>query len=190
MTTSTCSPTPSSRPAAPTPTRWSTAMEKTDYVGTIGRIEFLPQGRRSPMACGSAPGYITGLMVQWQDGKQVTVWPKDVANGKMTFPRSSSCRKTEPHGSVARGRGRRRRMLALQILIDGFAISSLYALGRRRLHADLRRLRRAQPVARRDHGGGRGGRLGGARRSRLRRLSRRAGGRRRRPRCCASRPIS
>ena len=28
------------RPARPIPTRWSTAMEKTDYVGTIGRVQF------------------------------------------------------------------------------------------------------------------------------------------------------
>jgi branched-chain amino acid transport system substrate-binding protein len=31
-------------------------------------------------------GYITGLMVQWQKGNPVTVWPASVATGKMTFP--------------------------------------------------------------------------------------------------------
>jgi branched-chain amino acid transport system substrate-binding protein len=25
-------------------------------------------------------------MLQWQDGKQVNLWPKDLANGKLKFP--------------------------------------------------------------------------------------------------------
>jgi branched-chain amino acid transport system substrate-binding protein len=29
---------------------------------------------------------ITGLMLQWQDGKQVNLWPANVANGKLKFP--------------------------------------------------------------------------------------------------------
>ncbi|MBU6499098.1 MAG: ABC transporter substrate-binding protein [Rhodospirillales bacterium] len=62
------------------------AMEKTDYVGTLGRIVFL--GRDSQFTHGMrvGPGYITGLMEQWQDGKQVTVWPPAVATGKLKFP--------------------------------------------------------------------------------------------------------
>ena len=31
-------------------------------------------------------GFITGLMLQWQDGKQVNMWPADLANGKLEFP--------------------------------------------------------------------------------------------------------
>ena len=31
-------------------------------------------------------GFITGLMLQWQDGKQVNVWPKKLAVGTMKFP--------------------------------------------------------------------------------------------------------
>ncbi|HEX3348548.1 MAG TPA: ABC transporter substrate-binding protein [Acetobacteraceae bacterium] len=62
------------------------AMEKTDYVGTIGRIQFL--GKDSPFTHGMkiGKGYISGLMEQWQNGKMVTVWPSDVANGKVHFP--------------------------------------------------------------------------------------------------------
>ena len=62
------------------------AMETTDYVGTMGRITFL--GKDDPFTHGmrTGPGYITGLMVQWSDGKQVTVWPKEVAVGKLVFP--------------------------------------------------------------------------------------------------------
>ena len=62
-------------------------MEKTDYVGTLGRIVFL--GRDSQFTHGMkvAPGYITGLMEQWQDGKQVTVWPSSAGTAKLAFPK-------------------------------------------------------------------------------------------------------
>ncbi|MEA2753938.1 MAG: branched-chain amino acid transport system substrate-binding protein, partial [Aliidongia sp.] len=32
------------------------------------------------------PGYITGLMLQWQSGKQVNLWPKELANAALKFP--------------------------------------------------------------------------------------------------------
>jgi len=63
-----------------------TAMEKTDYVGTIGRIQFLPKGDPHVHGLKTGKGFITGLMLQWQDGKQVNLWPKDLANGKLKFP--------------------------------------------------------------------------------------------------------
>ena len=63
-----------------------TAMEKTDYVGTIGRIEFLPKGDPHVHGLRTGAGYITGLMLQWQDGKQVNMWPKDLAKGTVKFP--------------------------------------------------------------------------------------------------------
>ena len=68
------------------PDRVVETMEKTDYVGTIGRIAFI--GRDDPFTHGMkiGEGYITGLMVQWQNGRQVTVWPQDAAAGKVTFP--------------------------------------------------------------------------------------------------------
>ncbi len=64
-----------------------TAMEKTDYVGTMGRIKFY--GRSSPYthAIEYGPGLVTGVDIQWQNGKQVTVWPRDKANGKIMFPK-------------------------------------------------------------------------------------------------------
>jgi branched-chain amino acid transport system substrate-binding protein len=62
------------------------AMEKTDYVGTIGRVEFKPKGDPHVHGLKTGPGFITGLMLEWQDGKQVNVWPKDLAVGKVTFP--------------------------------------------------------------------------------------------------------
>jgi branched-chain amino acid transport system substrate-binding protein len=68
------------------PDKMVAAMEKTDYVGTLGRITFL--GRDSELTHGLriGKGYIAGLLQQWQNGKQVTVWPTDIANGKMAFP--------------------------------------------------------------------------------------------------------
>jgi branched-chain amino acid transport system substrate-binding protein len=63
-----------------------TAMEATDFVGTIGRVQFLPKGDPHVHGLRIGAGYITGLFLQWQDGKQVNVWPKDLANGKPKFP--------------------------------------------------------------------------------------------------------
>ncbi|NML46519.1 ABC transporter substrate-binding protein [Ramlibacter sp. G-1-2-2] len=62
------------------------AMEKTDYTGTIGRVAFKPRGDPNVHGLRTGAGYITGLMLQWQDGKQVNVWPKNLAVGKMKFP--------------------------------------------------------------------------------------------------------
>ena len=62
------------------------AMEKTDYVGTIGRIEFLPKGNPHVHGLKTGKGFITGLMLQWQNGKQVNMWPAELANGKLEFP--------------------------------------------------------------------------------------------------------
>jgi len=63
-----------------------TALEATDYVGTIGRIQFLPQGDPHVHGLKTGNGTITGLVMQWQGGKQVCVWPKQYANGKVSFP--------------------------------------------------------------------------------------------------------
>ena len=62
------------------------AMEKTDYVGTIGRINFLPKGDTFAHGMRIGEGYITGLIAQWQKGNIVTVWPDNIAKGKMVFP--------------------------------------------------------------------------------------------------------
>ena len=62
------------------------ALEKTDYVGTIGRVQFKGRDTPYPHALKIGPGTITGLMLQWQSGKQVNLWPVNVANGKLKFP--------------------------------------------------------------------------------------------------------
>src|SRR5271163_2275376 len=62
------------------------ALEKTDYIGTIGRIQFKGKDSPNPHALKIGPDTITGLMLQWQNGKQVNLWPANVANGKLKFP--------------------------------------------------------------------------------------------------------
>ncbi len=69
------------------PDKLVAAMEKTDWVGTIGREQFKGKDSPNPHALKIGPDTITGLMLQWQDGKQVTLWPKKVANGTMKFPK-------------------------------------------------------------------------------------------------------
>jgi branched-chain amino acid transport system substrate-binding protein len=64
-----------------------TALEATDYVGTIGRVQFKGKDTANPHALKVGPDTITGLMLQWQDGKQVNLWPAKVANGKLKFPK-------------------------------------------------------------------------------------------------------
>jgi branched-chain amino acid transport system substrate-binding protein len=63
------------------------ALEQTDYVGTIGRIQFKGRDTPNPHALKVGPDTITGLMLQWQDGKQVNLWPSKIANGTLKFPK-------------------------------------------------------------------------------------------------------
>jgi branched-chain amino acid transport system substrate-binding protein len=62
------------------------ALEKTDWEGTIGRIQFYGKDDPFTHSIKYGKGLITGLMLQWQDGKQVAVWPPQVATAKMKFP--------------------------------------------------------------------------------------------------------
>jgi branched-chain amino acid transport system substrate-binding protein len=68
------------------PDKMVDAMEKTHYTGTVGTIEFYGKNDLYTHAIKYGPGLVTGLVLQWQSGKQVTVWPRDKANGKITFP--------------------------------------------------------------------------------------------------------
>ncbi|HTB03004.1 MAG TPA: ABC transporter substrate-binding protein [Bradyrhizobium sp.] len=63
-----------------------TALEATDWVGTIGRIQFYGKDDQFTHSIKYGKGLITGLMLQWQDGKQVAVWPPEVAKGTLKFP--------------------------------------------------------------------------------------------------------
>jgi branched-chain amino acid transport system substrate-binding protein len=63
------------------------ALEKTDWLGTIGRVQFKGRASPNPHALKVGPETITGLMLQWQDGKQVNLWPAKLANAKLKFPK-------------------------------------------------------------------------------------------------------
>jgi len=59
----------------------STAMKATDYEGPIGiRLTF----KRS--IYGKNQGFTRLIAFQWQNGKQVVVWPQEVAGGKLMYP--------------------------------------------------------------------------------------------------------
>ena len=57
-------------------------LEKTDYVGTIGRITFDPNHDVRP-----GPGLVNEVYAQWQEGgRRVVLWPKELATGKYVPP--------------------------------------------------------------------------------------------------------
>src|SRR5580698_12776 len=62
------------------------ALEGTDYVGTIGRVQFLPNGDPHVHGLKTGEGLITGLFLQWQNGEQINLWPASLSKGKLTFP--------------------------------------------------------------------------------------------------------
>jgi branched-chain amino acid transport system substrate-binding protein len=57
-------------------------LERTKYLGTQGTYVFDEHHDVLP-----GPGLLNLIFVQWQeDGKRAIVWPKELANGKMTLP--------------------------------------------------------------------------------------------------------
>jgi hypothetical protein len=58
------------------------AVEKTDYVGTFGRVEFYGPKAKYAHGMKYGKGYVTGTMFQWQNGKQVPIWPTQAATAK------------------------------------------------------------------------------------------------------------
>ena len=62
------------------------AIEQTDYVGTIGRVQFYGKDSEFTHAMKYGPEFVTGVTLQWQDGKQVTLWPKASPGAKIIFP--------------------------------------------------------------------------------------------------------
>jgi len=62
------------------------ALEQTNWEGTIGQIRFQGRDTDHPHGLVTGQGAITGLLLQWQGGKQVNLWPKNLAVGKLQFP--------------------------------------------------------------------------------------------------------
>jgi branched-chain amino acid transport system substrate-binding protein len=62
------------------------AMEKTHMVGTLGTYEFYGRNDRYTHAIRYGKGYTTGIFMQWQDGRQICVWPRDICHAPLKFP--------------------------------------------------------------------------------------------------------
>ncbi len=61
-------------------------MEKTDMVGTLGNIGFYGRKSTYTHALKYGPKHVQGIFIQWQNGKQVCIWPSDKCHNKMEFP--------------------------------------------------------------------------------------------------------
>jgi branched-chain amino acid transport system substrate-binding protein len=61
-------------------------MEKTDMVGTLGHYGFYGRGDTYTHAMRYGPKDVTGVFMQWQDGNQVCIWPRDKCPNPMKFP--------------------------------------------------------------------------------------------------------
>ena len=68
------------------PDKMVAELEKTNYEGTIGQVKFYGRSDKFTHALVYGPDAVNGLVFQWQDGKQVTVWPKKIADGKLKYP--------------------------------------------------------------------------------------------------------
>jgi branched-chain amino acid transport system substrate-binding protein len=61
-------------------------LEKTDYLGNIGRVQFYDKNNQFAHGMKYGKEYITGVVLQWQHGDQVPLWPESVAKAKIIFP--------------------------------------------------------------------------------------------------------
>jgi branched-chain amino acid transport system substrate-binding protein len=59
-------------------------LEKTDTTSTTGRFVFTAKDSAQPHDVTYGPGYVTGIAIQWQDGKMKCVWPYNWNN--ITYP--------------------------------------------------------------------------------------------------------
>jgi len=62
------------------------ALEKTDYTGTWGTVKFHGKDSKFTHGLVYGSGGVRGVMLQWQKGKQVTIWPQGAATGQITIP--------------------------------------------------------------------------------------------------------
>ena len=69
------------------PDKMVDALEKTDWQGTVGHVAFFGKDDPSTHAMRYGKDYVSGLFVQWQNGKQVPIWPASVAGSNtLKFP--------------------------------------------------------------------------------------------------------
>ena len=63
-------------------------MEKTDMDGAVGHLGILRPQRRVHACAEIRNDYVTGIFVQWQNGKQVCIWPTASARTSWNSPAS------------------------------------------------------------------------------------------------------
>jgi len=61
-------------------------MEKTNMVGTLGQYAFYGRDDTYTHAMRYGKDYVPSTFMQWQDGKQVCIWPRDKCPNKLVFP--------------------------------------------------------------------------------------------------------
>ena len=61
------------------------ALESIDLMGVYGRIRFDPRSHQVMPSTDPAEGAVGGV-IQWQDGRRVTVWPEAAATGALRLP--------------------------------------------------------------------------------------------------------
>ena len=61
-------------------------MEKTDMQGAVGHYGFYGPNDEFTHALKYGKDWATGIFIQWQDGKQVCIWPTDKCPAKLKFP--------------------------------------------------------------------------------------------------------
>ena len=75
------------RAGADDPDKIVEALERTDWTGTVGRMTFYGKDENHAHGLVYGPSAVSGLFVQWQNGRQVAVWPKAVAgDNTLKFP--------------------------------------------------------------------------------------------------------
>jgi branched-chain amino acid transport system substrate-binding protein len=68
------------------PDKMVAAMEQTNYVGTVGTVKFYGRDSQYTHALEYGPGLVQGIVIQWQNGKQVPIWPSSLAKAALKFP--------------------------------------------------------------------------------------------------------
>ena len=69
------------------PDKMVDALEHTAWPGTVGTVKFYDKDNSHTHGMVYGADAVSGLFVQWQNGKMVAVWPKSVAgDSKLMFP--------------------------------------------------------------------------------------------------------
>ncbi len=61
-------------------------MEKTSMDGATGHVGYYGRNDEFTHALKYGPDWVTGIFVQWQNGKQVCIWPTKECPNKVVFP--------------------------------------------------------------------------------------------------------